>query len=210
MSHASGWLEIERSYDVTSTVPLPDFRSHPLVQDASPLTTSELFAEYFDTDDLQLGRRGSALRHRNGGHDAGWHLKTRVDLGHEEVHWKLPFDPAHAPPAEIVNALSWAQLTGELIVIASLHVQRATTLLTLVDSREPAIEFADDRVQSIDRRTGQTRTWREWEIELLQPLDSKRAETLLDSLEQMLFEAGAVSSTAASKLHRALGLDASN
>ena len=210
MSHASEQLEIERSYDVASTVPLPDFRAHPLVQDASPQVTFELVAEYFDTEDLQLGRRGSALRHRSGGHDAGWHLKTRVDFGHEEVHWMLPFDPAHAPPTEIANALSWAQLTRELIVVASLSVQRTTTRLTLVDSREPAIEFADDRVESIDRRTGQSRTWREWEIELLQPLDPKRAESLLDSLEQMLFEAGAVPSTAASKLHRALGLDASN
>ena len=38
------------------------------------------------------------------------------------------------------------------------------------DGREVA-EFADDVVRSVDHRTGQERTWREWEVELLAGVD---------------------------------------
>src|ERR1700723_2328951 len=51
----------------TSTLPRVASVSEPELQ--------TLTAEYYDTDDLRLLRAGITLRRREGGSDAGWHLK---------------------------------------------------------------------------------------------------------------------------------------
>lgn len=203
-------LEVERSYEVPDGAALPRFTEHPLVISVSPPEVSELTALYFDTEDLQLGRQGSALRYRTGGHDAGWHLKTRVARGHQEAHWSVAPNPDGTPPAEIMMHLSTFSLSAELRVIASILTQRTSQALTLSGAANPVVELADDRVQSVDERTGDIRLWREWELELLQDLKPHDATAVMDALEVTLREAGATPSPAASKLHRALGLDRSD
>jgi len=207
MNESRGQLEVERSFDIAPGIALPDFAAHPLISHVTSPEVDQLVARYFDTPDLTLGRRGSALRYRSGGHDAGWHLKTRVDRGHEELHWALPFTPGSPLPEEILSHLAQLSVDGEFTVIASITTERTTRRLTRAGFGTPEVEVADDLVRSVDERTGRTRSWREWEIELLEPLDPDEATVLLDALEAALLEVGASPSTAASKLHRALGLD---
>ena len=86
--------------------------------------------------------------------------------------------------------------------------RRTRTAVLDEDGREVA-EFADDVVRSVDHRTGQERTWREWEVELTDPeLSEKRQEKIFKRVRKVLKEAGASRSTAVAKIARALGQDA--
>ena len=67
--------ETEVKYEATADTSLPSFDGLPQVARTRGAADEQLDAEYFDTDDLRLIRAGITLRRREGGHDAGWHLK---------------------------------------------------------------------------------------------------------------------------------------
>ncbi|WP_187977780.1 CYTH domain-containing protein [Mycetocola sp. JXN-3] len=101
---ASGAREIERKYDVPDAAVLPDLTAAVpgLVADAPH--TFELAATYLDTADGGLARARTALRRREGGHDAGWHIKADTPQGRFETQWPLdepvaPGSPNGAAPA---------------------------------------------------------------------------------------------------------------
>lgn len=189
-------VEIERKYDVGDDVALPDWRALPQVAVVDAPEPRELDARYFDTADLALGRGGVAVRRREGGPDAGWHIKAAAADGKHEWHWPLdvdasPDDVADAEPAAPGGPAPAAPAAPgaprehsrehevPAVVAAALAGRAAGPFLPLARIRNHRIayalrdaagglvaEVADDHVSTRNERTGREQTWREWEVEL--------------------------------------------
>lgn len=202
-------IEIERKYDVDADTVVPDLVGIGAIAVAEPGQRAELLAVYFDTPDLRLGAARMALRRREGGADAGWHLKIARSgaEGREELHW--PLTDAHIVPdelrAEVREILGGAEL-GAVARVANTRV----TVRLLDAAGHPIAELCDDHVHADDLRAGVTRDWREWEVELLAaaPNSAKKRAALLDAVERAVLETGARASVSSSKVARALGVDA--
>ena len=203
--------EIERKYDVEDLTPVPEFEGVDGVASAERHDPFTLTAVYFDTEDHDLARRRIVLRRREGGGDAGWHLKLPGDEGRTEVHWPLDVGDASDPglvPDEVLEPVRAIVRDRALSPLAELTTERSTVHLLDADGRALA-EVADDRVSARDSRGGADRTWREWEVELLPGAADTRAKrtSLLDTVEQALLAAGARPSTSVAKIARAVGVD---
>ena len=198
-------IEIERKYDVDENAIPPRLVGAGAVALESEPSTDELVALYVDTADLALARQKIAVRIRRGGHDEGWHVKLPGDEGRIELHW--PLGDSDEPPAELLETLRDRVGDAHLQPIARVTNRRITTILQ--DAAGFAVaELCDDHVDSENLRTGDTRSWREWEVELLGGApDTREARTaLLDEIERRLLDAGAEVSASSSKLARTLGL----
>lgn len=198
--------EVERKYDVDDTVPIPDLVGIGPVVATDPAQTGRLIAVYFDTADLDLAHRAIALRRRQGGADAGWHVKLPAAEGRTELHW--PLGTGSHVPDQVVDPVREFVGDRELTPIARVTNMRTTT--RLCDAAGNAIaELCDDHVRTEDLVAGVSRIWREWEVELLAGApDTEEARTiLLDTIEAAVVSAGAHPSTSVSKLARALGRD---
>lgn len=195
-------VETERKYDVPEAVAMPDLATlgYAIRVDRFTLT-----ADYYDTVDHVLAANRVTLRRREGGHDAGWHLKTPGDDGRLEHQVPLDDDSSGSVPAALVHLVSDLVLGAEILPVVRLETDRTAT--TLSDGGEDIAEIADDRVTGVRLDVGETRHWREWEAELMAGAPSVPAQraAVLDRIEAHLTAAGAVPSTAASKLARALG-----
>jgi inorganic triphosphatase YgiF len=210
--------EIERKYDVEALSRIPDLTGIDGVATAVAGEPFSLTAVYYDTADHDLARRRIVLRRREGGGDAGWHLKKPADEGRTEVHWPLDAgdtdtgdtqSPADGPiPAEVLEPIRAIVRDRPLTPLARVGTVRTTVRLLGADGAALA-EIADDEVSASDVRGGTYRKWREWEAELLDdaPDTEKKRTRLLDSIEQTLLTAGARPSTSVAKIARAMGVD---
>jgi CHAD domain-containing protein len=194
--------EVERSYDVPDGTVLPSLSEDDGMSMGQP-TELALEALYFDTTDLALAGHGATLRRRTGGDDAGWHLKLRR-TGDTRVELRCPLgDDGDTPPAEVLAPVrAWVRdrAVSPLAVISTRRLQR-----TLADAGGATVAtICDDEVRA-QRLVGARRemTWREWEVELVNPAEG--SEDLLDRVESTLVEAGAARSAAPSKLARVVG-----
>lgn len=200
-------VEIERKYDVDDTTPVPNPVGIGTIAVVEAPETIELDATYFDTDDLALARHATALRRREGGKDAGWHIKRAVSEGRTEQHWPLHRGDRSSVPEEVRAQV--ADVVGDAPLRAVARVRNRRVVSRLLDAAGyPVAELCDDHVVADDLLTGVTRTWREWEIELLAAAPDTRSgrTALLDALEAEVLRAGADLSPSSSKLARALGL----
>jgi CHAD domain-containing protein len=215
--------EIERKYDVGESIRIPPLGGVPGVAEVTSQGAATLTAVYYDTEHLDLARRRIVLRRREGGHDAGWHLKSPADEGRTEVHWPLdtgaasdatgtgtPGSDASADPVpdEVLEPVRAIVRDHRLTPLAHITTDRSTLRLLGPDGAELA-EIADDTVSASDARGGTYREWREWEVELLDGAPSTRAERteLLDAIERVLLAEGAQPSTSVAKIAQALGAD---
>ena len=204
--------EIERKYDIEGLRPVPSLQG---VDGITAETAEEPFiltAVYYDTDDHALARNRIVLRRREGGGDAGWHLKTPADEGRTEVHWPLDIGGADGSegdpvPADVLEPVRAIVRDRPLTPLARISTVRTTVRLAGADGQALA-EVADDLVSASDARGGTYRKWREWEAELLggAPDTRKKRTKLLDALEQALIAAGATPSTSVAKIARAVGV----
>jgi inorganic triphosphatase YgiF len=198
-------VEIERKYDVEAGATMPDLRGIGAIATTGVPETFELVAVYHDTEALDLAAGRIALRHREGGHDAGWHIKEPAAEGRTERHW--PSEPGETEvPGPVLAAVAGITAGRPLVPIARVRNRRIVTALLDAAGYQVA-EFCDDHVEAIDLIAGTRREWREWEIELSEAApDNRTARTrLLDQLEAAVLEGGARVSTTSSKLARALG-----
>ena len=195
-------IEVERKYDAGPGLALPDLRQVSGCAEVGPPETHTLRAAYFDTEDLRLASRHITLRRREGGGDAGWHLKLPV-AEHTKREIRAPLDAGvHDVPPELA-ALVAAYVRGRALVpVAELETRRTERGLLAEDGRVLA-ELADDTVKA--RRPGRDGhevallTWREIEIEAV-----NGSGELLERVGRRLREAGARESESVSKLERAL------
>lgn len=201
--------EIERKYDVEALTRIPQLEGIDGVATVTGFDPFTLTAVYYDTADHDLARRRIVLRRREGGGDAGWHLKTPADEGRTEVHWPLDVDATDGSiPAEVLEPVRAIVRDRPLTPLARVRTVRTTQRLYDADGGALA-EIADDDVSASDVRGGSYRKWREWEAELLDGAPGTRAKRtrLLDTIEKALLAAGARPSASIAKIARAVGVD---
>ena len=189
--------EIERTYGPDADVELPDLATLPGVARVAEPQVDDLRATYFDTVDLTLVRAGVTLRRRTGGSDEGWHLKVPSGPGRVELQLPLAGDP-HRPPPELRDAvLGWTR-GSTVVAVATIETRRTTYALVDGDDRVLA-ELADDEVHGI-RADGETTSWHEWEVELVDG-----DPDLLEAVDALMKEHGVRPSAIDRKIERALG-----
>ncbi|HWG65135.1 MAG TPA: CYTH domain-containing protein [Streptosporangiaceae bacterium] len=204
--------EIEQKYDATPDFVLPDLAGSGAATAMSPPQTVDLSAIYFDTSDFRLANAKVTLRRREGGSDAGWHVKLPVSADtRREVHF--PLGPATTTvPQQVADVVAEWTRGESLVPIARLQTTRTSSKLIDAAGRVLA-EVADDLVTG--SRPAQEGTqpgeagaaprwevrsrWREIEVELV----SGRRD-LLQAAGERLRAAGARPSGSASKLARLL------
>jgi inorganic triphosphatase YgiF len=199
-------VEVERKYDVDPDAPLPDWSRLPGVAAVGEPEPRALDARYIDTADAALARARVAVRRREGGPDAGWHVKLSGDAGREEWGWPLgdDGDPPPVPDAVTAAVARWA--APPFTPLARVRNDRTAYALTDVDGALVA-EFVDDRVRATDERGGTETQWREWEVELgpAAPADDAGRAAFFAAVDAAVADAGGRPAASDSKLARALG-----
>jgi inorganic triphosphatase YgiF len=199
--------EIERKYDVDESSRIPDLAIVTGVGEVVPSEPVTLTAVYYDTATHDLARHRIVLRRREGGGDAGWHIKLPAAEGRTELHWPLDLSDGEVP-AGVLEPVRAIVRDRPLTPLARITTVRTAIRLHGADGAELA-EVADDAVSASDARGGTYRKWREWEVELLDGApDTPGARThLLDAIEKVVLGAGARPSSSVAKIARALGVD---
>ncbi|MGH3802672.1 MAG: CHAD domain-containing protein [Pseudonocardiaceae bacterium] len=192
--------EIERKYEAIEGLELLDPAGLLGFDTATGPHEQDLAAVYFDTADLRLVRAGVTLRRREGGSDAGWHLKLPAGKdSREELRLPLGRSPRR-PPAELIALIRVHTRGAVLVPIAELTTRRRRWVLADSTGRSVA-ELVDDRVHA--RTVGKQTTsvsWREVEVELGEHGQQKS----LDRIERRLLKMGAQRAGSSSKLGRLL------
>lgn len=206
MTPAQTHREVERKLRVHAFFKLPDLSGIPTVTNVEDQPPFTMRATYFDTEELTLFRWGITLRRREGGADAGWHLKLPVAGadGSTRDEVRLPLTPANHVPATLVDIVSPLLLGKALGPVVGLETQRHPYLLTNADGG--MVELVDDTV-SIREDDNVVAVFREIEVEA-DDAGHTPSLTLMESVVAGLEDAGAVPGTA-SKAASALGPRAS-
>ncbi|MFC7305555.1 CHAD domain-containing protein [Streptomyces monticola] len=189
--------EIERKYEATEGLALPDLSKVGGVAAVLDKGVVDLDATYYDTADLRLAASARTLRRRTGGDDAGWHLKLPVSDGvRDEVHAPLS---AQVPRA-LAGLVRSRVRDAELLPVVRLRSARDVRHLVDADGALLA-EVSVDAVRA-DRLNGGegSAEWTEIEVELADGRDP----AFLDKVEKRLRKAGVAPAGSASKLARAL------
>ncbi|MEU3045147.1 CYTH and CHAD domain-containing protein [Streptomyces sp. NPDC006984] len=188
--------EIERKYEATPDLRLPDLTKAGIARTEEAATT-ELDAVYHDTSDLRLAASGITLRRRTGGADPGWHLKLPVAPG---VRDEITTEPTDLLPEELADLVRSRTRGADLVPVVRLLSSRDVHRLLDEDGTELA-ELSRDTVVA-ERLHGRRATaqWDEIEVELAEDTDP----ALLDAVDKRLRKAGLHRAAAPSKLARAL------
>ena len=205
MTDATGkHLETEQKYDAAADFILPDLSGLGGHAKATGQQRYYLSATYFDTEELDLIKNRITLRRRVGGPDEGWHLKLPVRKDtRQEVRTPLSESDTGTVPAPLAAQVEDITAGRALHPIAILDTERAVVTLT-GQAGEPLAEVADDLVTAtrLDQPGAEPMRWREIEVEAI---EGAEAADLLEAAGQALRQAGAIRSSAASKLGRLLG-----
>jgi CHAD domain-containing protein len=200
---AANSTETEIKYESAPGAVMPSFDELPQVARTEEAPGEQLDAEYFDTEDLRLIRAGITLRRREGGHDAGWHLKLPLgDQSRREIMLPLGRVRKHVP-AELARLVRVHTRGRELMPVAVISTARRRQLL-LDGTGAPLGEVACDDVtaHAIGRRAGLSR-WHEVEVEL-----TGGSREILDATDKLLQRHGLSRAGQFAKLARALDLPA--
>lgn len=198
---ATAMLEKERKYDAPPGVAMPDLRGLPGVASQSAADEQRLQATYYDTAAYDLARAGITLRHRVGGHDAGWHLKIPAGDAGTRTELRLPSGPE--VPAEFTELLT-GRLRGRApVAVATITTRRRTSILADAAGEQLA-EIALDAVsaEALGGTAVLTR-WSEVEVELAEGIEN--GGELLKAADRALRHSGLTRSAYRMKLEAALG-----
>ncbi|MDD2857808.1 MAG: CYTH and CHAD domain-containing protein [Candidatus Nanopelagicales bacterium] len=196
--------EIERKFRVHALFEWPNLTG---VVDSIELQPAvELSAVYHDTAELTLFRWKVTLRRREGGLDAGWHLKLPV-FGEsasvrDELHAPLGAGAVGSVPAELADIVAPMVRDKPLVPVVRLHTRRTPRIVRSL-AGVPLVEMVDDVVSVLDDQGNSLAIFRELEIELLDN-DSPDAHDALEHLTEALLAVGAVPGST-SKAAAALG-----
>ena len=195
--------ETEIKYEAAAGVALPSFTDLPQVARAEGAAQEQLDADYFDTDDLRLIRAGITLRRRQGGHDAGWHLKLPAG-NHTRREIRLPLGRSKQRVPEELARLVLVHTRGrELKPVARISTARTRQLLLDGDGAQLAEVASDDVTARAFRDAKQVSQWHEVEVEL-----TGGGRDVLDAADRLMQDGGLRRSGQSAKLARALDLPA--
>ncbi|MBO0844975.1 MAG: CYTH and CHAD domain-containing protein [Nocardioides sp.] len=189
--------EQEVTYLVAPDWAVPDLA--PALDSGCRLEVCEhrLEATYLDTAEQTLRWLGVTLRHRQGGDDAGWHLK--IPAGEARTELQHRSDDSR-PPAVLLDRLRGVIEGDDLQPVATVVTHRVAHRI-LSPLGQLVVEVADDRVEGADVASSETTAWREVETELGPAGDEKA----LDRLGKLLTESGADRRGTTLKLDRVRG-----
>ncbi|MEI2715717.1 MAG: CYTH and CHAD domain-containing protein [Candidatus Nanopelagicales bacterium] len=200
--------EVEKKLRVHALFRLPPLDGIEGIREIRAEPTRTLTAVYHDTEDLRLFRWGITLRRREGGDDAGWHVKFPVPGEGEGVRDEVRLPLSEGGVGDVPEAIrdTLTALTREqfLTPVATLRTERTPYLIS-DDSGVPVLELVDDTVSILDGKHVAAR-FREIEVEAITPEAAKGA--LLPAVVEALQAAGAIPGTA-SKAATAVGPRAS-
>jgi len=191
-------LEREDKFEVNVDFRLPDLQE--LVPKGGRLETIDYHIEntYFDTPSVRLARSGVTLRKREGGSDAGWHLKVPADDARSEIS---DDSTSSTMPEELSKLVVGIRAGEELGPVALITVARTVHRLLGADG-SLLVELADDRVSGATLGdAARISSWREIEVEL----KADGASRLQERVGKRLLAGGASRSDFGSKLQRTLG-----
>lgn len=196
--------EIERKYDISSeqaaAIKLHEVKGFTVGEP----TVYDMTAAYYDTEDNALGDANVAVRRRAGGGDDGWHVKYQAGKVRGEVHHE-PLKTSDRMPAALRKTLVGITLDRPLTPVATINTKRAEYPVISEDGHQHAV-LCVDFVCARDERAGLDREWSECEIELSSSdLSKKQSKAVFKAVQEVLFAAGAVSSTSPAKIAHALG-----
>ena len=168
--------ELEQKYEARPGMILPPLDGLPKVAKVSGPQEETLTADYYDTQDLRLLQEGITLRRREGGTDAGWHLKLPDDdaggegtSSRREV--RVPFGQAargsgDQVPGELAGLVRAYTRGMPLLPVARIETRRHRSVLRGADGASLAEVVADEvAAQTLGASTTLTR-WDEVEVEL--------------------------------------------
>jgi CHAD domain-containing protein len=155
--------ERELTFDVDDDWVVPDLSTVAPQGGRVETAQHELAATYFDTDRSTLRLLGMTLRHRDGGADAGWHLKIPVKDARTEVQSRAA---AGSLPAALRRRVAGVVGDDAVRPVATIRTIRHTTHVLDQDG-ELLVELADDRVTGTAAGAdAYPVVWREVEVEL--------------------------------------------
>jgi len=194
---AAEFVEREDKYDVAEDFAFPDL-TDVHAPGAVETTAQRLDATYFDTARGHLRRAGITLRRRQGGDDAGWHVKLPLGGDRTEIHVD---SRATTVPRE-VSALLLGVRGGERLV-ATVKISTDRANYTVLDASGLVLAVvSDDRVRSrVLSADAVVQEWREVEVEVGPAGD----DAIRASLGQRLRDADARPAVVSSKFARATG-----
>ena len=197
---ATAIRETERKYEAAPGAAMPDLRGLPRVASQSEADELRLTATYYDTAAYDLARAGITLRHRVGGHDAGWHLKIPAEDAATRTELRLPSGPE--VPAEFTELLT-ARLRGRApSPVATIATRRRTSILAdAVGDPLAEVAFDDVAAESLGGTAVLTR-WTEVEVELAEGVE--KGGELLKAADRTLRHSGLTRSAYRMKLEAAL------
>jgi len=200
--------EVERKLRVDAQFVLVDLVAQGAVARVVPGQPFTLSAVYHDTSDLRLLRWGATLRRREGGPDAGWHLKLPVfgadRATRDELHLPLWASNTGVVPAELADVVAPLARGERLTPVAWVNTVRTPSIL--FDSAGVDVaELVDDQVH-VRNQLGQTvAAFREIEVEARG--SDGPAVAIVDRIAEVLMAHGAEPSDV-SKAAAALGAQA--
>ena len=193
--------ETEIKYEAAAGVTLPSFTDLPQVARAEMAAREQLDADYFDTEDLRLISAGITLRRRQGGHDAGWHLKLPAGK-HTRREIRLPLGRSkHRVPEQLARLVRVHTRGKELKPVARISTARSRQLLLDADGGQLAEVASDDVTARALGPPERVSRWNEVEVEL-----TGGGKDVLDAADRLLQRGGLSRSGQSAKLARALDL----
>jgi len=179
--------EVELKVEVPEGFVLPVLLGAvPGVAALRSIPPAELVAAYHDTADLRLAAAGASLRRREGGPDAGWHLKLRAPAGQEgRDELRLPLGSGELGQVPEMLAAIVLPLVREAELTHRATVRTARTGVELLDADgEVLAELVDDLVRCEPSGS----SFRQIEVEAR--VDDRRAGEVLDASLALLVAAG--------------------
>ena len=190
--------EIERKYEAPAEQEVPALGGLPGVVGEPVHDSIQLSATYFDTTDYRLLAEKITLRKREGGDDAGWHMKlpagedTRTEI-------QLPPDESTDVPSPLASLIRAVIRGHDLVPVALIITDRERTRLN-GENGVLLAEVVSDTVIACKADGSGESTWQEVEVE-----QGAGGQALADAIESVLLDAGLERSASPSKLKRALG-----
>lgn len=186
--------EVERKLRVHGLFKLPELATEATgVSRVVRQEVRHLDAVYYDSAELRLFRWGVTLRRREGGGDAGWHLKLPVEgsggTARDEMRLPLKAGAQGSVPDQLADIVFPFTRGAKLKTVVALQTQRTPYLL--YDALGTVVaELVDDVVSVLD---GDDLVMRFREIEVEQLVDSVD----LDPIVAVLMANGGVPETQA-------------